>query len=163
LLIVSSGCIASIVRFPILHGLTETDDFLWANRNNAFWSTVEAGTGVIASSIVTLRPLFKTFFTQTQQTAHTLGPDRRSRGGYFTNKPNGDDLELRPDFSKSIHVKTTVVNSESTRVKKLQEVFKGSSESVRVLKGDSKWNANLETESVEEIGHGTIIEGGRAV
>jgi hypothetical protein len=162
LLIVSSGCIASIIRFPYLHQLIETDDFLWSNRNNAVWSTVEGGIGVIASSIATLRPLFKAFLTRTRSANGTY-PWTGSRRGYFTKKPNGDDLELRPDFSKSIHVETTIVNSESTRVKKHQEVFKGSSESERQLKGDRKWSANLETESVEEVGHGTVIEGGRAV
>jgi hypothetical protein len=162
LLIVSSGSISSIVRFPILHVLTETNDFLWANTDNAILATVEVGTGVIASSMATLRPLFIAFLSQTKS-ANGSHSWSRSRGGYFSNKPKGDDLELCPDFSKSIHVKTTVMHSESTRVKKPQEVFKGSSESVRVLNGDSKWHTNLETESVEEVGHGTFIEGGRAV
>jgi hypothetical protein len=123
---------------------------------------VEVGTGVIASSMATLRPLFIAFLSQTKS-ANGSHSWSRSRGGYFSNKPKGDDLELCPDFSKSIHVKTTVMHSESTCVKKPQEVFKGSSESVRVLNGDSKWHTNLETESVEEVGHGTFIEGGRAV
>jgi hypothetical protein len=123
---------------------------------------VEGGIGVIALSIVALRPLFKAFLTQTRS-ANSTYPWAGSRRGYFSKKRSGNDLELRPDFNKSIHVQTTIVNSESTRVKKHQEVFKGSSESVRELKGDSKWNGHLETESVEEIGHDTIIEGGRAV
>jgi hypothetical protein len=46
------------------------------------------------------------------------------------------------------------MNSEATRVKKPQKVFKESSESARVL------NANLETKIVEKVGHRTFIEGG---
>jgi hypothetical protein len=162
LLIVSSGCISSIARFPILHVLTETNDFLWANTDNAILATVEVGTGVIASSMATLRPLFIAFLSRTKS-ANGSYSWSRSRGGYFSNKPKGDGLELRPDFSKSIHIKTTVMNSESTRVKKPQEVFKESSESVRVLNGGSRWHANLDTESVEEIGHSTFVEGGPVV
>jgi hypothetical protein len=124
---------------------------------------VEGGTGIIASSLATLRPLFKAFLNRTRSGNGTY-PLNGSRRGYFPKKSNGeDDLELRPDFSKNIHVKTSIVNSESTRVKKHQEVFKGSSESKRELNEDSKWSANLETDSVEEIGHGITIEGGRAV
>jgi hypothetical protein len=125
-------------------------------------ATVEVGTGVIASSLATLRPLFITFLGRTRP-ANGSYTQSRPQGGYFSTMPKGDDLELRPDFSKSIHVKTTVMNSEARRVKKPQEVFKGSSESVRVLNGDSKWHANLETESVEEVGQRTFIEGGQAV
>ena len=55
------------------------------------------------------------------------------------------------------------MNSESTRVKKPQEVFKESSESARVLNRGSRWHANLDTGSVEEIEHSTSIEGGWAV
>jgi hypothetical protein len=133
--------------------LTETDDFLWANVPNAIIATVEVGTGVIASLLATLRPLFITFLGRTKPTNGSYTRSR-SQGGYFSTKPKRDDLELRTDFSKSIHVKTTVMNSEATRVKKPQKVFKESSESARVL------NANLETKIVEKVGHRTFIEGG---
>jgi hypothetical protein len=109
-----------------------------------------------------MRPLFVAFLSRSKS-ANGSYPQNASRLGYFTKKPTGDDLELRPDFTKSIRVTTTIVNSESTRVRKNQEVHKRSSDSERVLKEDSKWSANLETESCEDVGQDTLIEGGRAV
>lgn len=117
---------------------------------------------MLASSMATMRPLFVAFISRSRSANGTY-PWNTSRLGYFSKKPTGDDLELRPGFSKSIRVTTTIVNSESTRVRKSQEAYKRLSESERELKEDSKWNANLENESCEDVGQDTFIEGGRAV
>jgi len=157
----SSGSIASIVRFPYLYQLTETEDFLWANTDVAIWSIVEVGMGVTASSMATMRPLFVAFLSQSRSTA-SIYPRNASRLRSFTKKTTRDDLELRSDFGKSIRVTTTIVNSESTHVRKNQEAYKRSSESETALKEDSKWSSNLEADSYEDIGRGTFIEGGVA-
>jgi hypothetical protein len=114
--------------------------------------------------MATLRPLFKAFLTRTRSANGTYAPWTGSKRGNFTKKSNGNNLELRDDFSKGIQViKTTVINSEATRVKKNENGCKKSSESERELKEDSKWGTNLEIDSVEDIGHDIVIEGGRAV
>ncbi|KAJ5793525.1 hypothetical protein N7457_000124 [Penicillium paradoxum] len=61
--ILGLGCIASsavIVRIPFLHDYRD-DDFLYATANISIWSNVEAGLGIAAGSLVTLRPLFRWF------------------------------------------------------------------------------------------------------
>jgi hypothetical protein len=156
----SSGSTASIVRFPYLYQLTETEDFLWSNTDVAIWSIVEVGMGVTASSMATMRPLFVAFLSQSRSRA-SIYPRNATRLRSSTKKTTGDDVELRSDFGKSIRV-TTVVNSESTHVRKNQEVYKKSSESETALKEDSKWSSNLEADSYEDIGRSTFIKGGVA-
>ncbi|OQE38696.1 hypothetical protein PENCOP_c008G05453 [Penicillium coprophilum] len=61
--ILGMGCIASaavIVRIPFLHDYKDRD-FLYATANISIWSNVEAGLGIAAGSLVTLRPLFRWF------------------------------------------------------------------------------------------------------
>jgi hypothetical protein len=118
--------------------------------------------GIIASSMATMRPLFIAFLSRSMSAISTHSGNA-SRLRYFSKKPTGDDLELRSDFGKSIRVTTTIGQSESARVKKNQEVYKKSSDSEEELKDDSKWSAHLETESCEDIGPDTVIEGGRHV
>ncbi|KAF2492430.1 hypothetical protein BU16DRAFT_114088 [Lophium mytilinum] len=57
------GSICSIIRFFSIDGLTRTDDFFWNATNNSIWSAIEPGVGIIAGSLATMRPLFKSFFT----------------------------------------------------------------------------------------------------
>ncbi|KAJ5692682.1 hypothetical protein N7462_002105 [Penicillium macrosclerotiorum] len=61
--ILGMGCVASaavIVRIPYLHDYKD-EDFLYATTNISIWSNVEAGLGIAAGSLVTLRPLFRWF------------------------------------------------------------------------------------------------------
>ncbi|KAJ5360929.1 hypothetical protein N7517_010120 [Penicillium concentricum] len=61
--ILGMGCIASaavIIRIPFLHDYKDVD-FLYATANISIWSNVEAGLGIAAGSLVTLRPLFRWF------------------------------------------------------------------------------------------------------
>jgi hypothetical protein len=157
----SSGSTASIVRFPYLYQLAETEDFLWSNTDVAIWSIVEVGMGVTASSLATLRPLFISFLSKSRSKASTY-PRNTLRLRSYIKKTSRDDLELRSDFGKSICVTTTVVNSESASVRKNQEVYKRSCESETALKEDSKWSSNLEADCYEDVGRGTFIEGGVA-
>jgi hypothetical protein len=153
----SSGSIASIVRFPYLYQLAQTDDFLWANTDVAIWSIVEAGMGVTASSLATMRPLFVALLSQSRSTA-SPHPRNAPRLRSFTKKATRDDLELRSDFGKNLPVSTTIATSEPTRVKKNQAVYKRSSESATALKEDSKWSSNLEADGYEDGERGTFIE-----
>ncbi|KAI8634540.1 hypothetical protein F5Y19DRAFT_408963 [Xylariaceae sp. FL1651] len=52
---------ATIVRIFYVWQLTQDDDILYSFTDLAIWSTVENGLGLTASSIATLRPLFKSF------------------------------------------------------------------------------------------------------
>ncbi|KAL4736301.1 hypothetical protein BDV11DRAFT_194077 [Aspergillus similis] len=59
--ILSMGCVASaavIVRIPYLHYYKD-EDFLYATTQISIWSNVEAGLGITAGSLVTLRPLLR--------------------------------------------------------------------------------------------------------
>jgi hypothetical protein len=47
------------VRIPYVWQLTHSIDFLYVFTDFTIWSTVENGVGIIASSIATLRPLFR--------------------------------------------------------------------------------------------------------
>ncbi|EAW09939.1 putative integral membrane protein [Aspergillus clavatus NRRL 1] len=61
--ILSMGCVASaavIVRIPYLPSYKEKE-FLYATTDISIWSNVEASLGIMAGSLVTLRPLFRWF------------------------------------------------------------------------------------------------------
>ena len=73
-----------------------------------------------------------------------------------------DELELHSDLGKSICVTTTVTNTQSSLPGRNRDAY-SSSESERALKGEHKWDANLDTHSVEDIGCRTIVEAGVAV
>jgi hypothetical protein len=163
----SSGSTASIVRFPYIYQLTETEDFLWSNTDVSIWSTVEPGIGITASSMATMRPLFVAFLSRSKLFGSTTrgGSYARtiSRLGRFRRDTDVEELELHSDLGKSIRVTTTIVNTESKRTMRNGEVGKSSSESETALKGEGKWSANLEAESCEDVGHQTRIEAGAAV
>jgi hypothetical protein len=59
---VRRGSICSCVRFVYLEGLLNYKEFFWSATNTAIWSTIEPGTGIIAISIATTRPLFRRVF-----------------------------------------------------------------------------------------------------
>lgn len=54
-----SASTATIIRLPYVYELTHTEDFLWASIPVAVWSSVEPGLGLVALSLATLRPLFR--------------------------------------------------------------------------------------------------------
>ncbi|KAJ5220189.1 hypothetical protein N7468_009393 [Penicillium chermesinum] len=59
--ILSIGCIAGaavVIRMPYIHDY-RSHDFLYATANISIWSNIEAGLGITAGSLVTLRPLFR--------------------------------------------------------------------------------------------------------
>jgi hypothetical protein len=130
---------------------------------------VEPGIGITASAMATMRPLFVSFFSRSKlfgsTTRGSTYPRSASRLGYFRKRENVDveELELHSDLGKSIRVTTTITNTQSTLTDRNNEVGTNSSESESALKGETKWVANVETDSCEDVGYRTTIEAGLAV
>ena len=57
---------ATLIRLPFLHTITDSADFLFATTEIAIWSTVELGIGITASTMPTLRPLMSSFFERSR-------------------------------------------------------------------------------------------------
>ncbi|CAI7612795.1 unnamed protein product [Penicillium glandicola] len=106
--ILSMACIASsavIVRVPFVQTFSDPD-FLYATYQIAIWSNVEAGLGITAGSLATLRPLLRKFTGSRSDQYYSSGfPGGRSRSasrplGGSENRPfplNSLDDSLRPD------------------------------------------------------------------
>ncbi|KAF7529202.1 hypothetical protein G7054_g9906 [Neopestalotiopsis clavispora] len=60
---------ATLVRIPYIWQLTHTVDFTYNFTDFTIWSAVENGVGIIASSIATLRPLFRKAMDLTRGTS----------------------------------------------------------------------------------------------
>ncbi|KAJ5948936.1 P-type ATPase [Penicillium verhagenii] len=60
-LTILSASVAVVIRLPFLHFYLDPD-FLYSTYQIAIWSIIETGLGIIAGSLVTLRPLFRWFF-----------------------------------------------------------------------------------------------------
>ncbi|KAG0153542.1 hypothetical protein PDIDSM_2196 [Penicillium digitatum] len=120
--ILGMGCIASaavMIRIPFLHSYKGVD-FLDATANISIWSNVEAGLGITAGSLVSLRPLFHWF------------RDPSSMGGSKSNSTRTDSVPLsgvngerstasspqywRPDLNREDHhtVITTIHTSNGS-------------------------------------------------
>ncbi|KAK9423059.1 putative Integral membrane protein [Seiridium unicorne] len=69
---------ATLVRIPYVWQLTHSIDFLYVFTDFTIWSTVENGVGIIASSIATLRPLFRKAVDLTRGSSAPAHPARYS-------------------------------------------------------------------------------------
>ncbi|KAE8380959.1 hypothetical protein BDV26DRAFT_110369 [Aspergillus bertholletiae] len=88
--ILSLGCIASaavIVRIPYLHNY-KAAEFLYATTDISIWSNVEAGLGITAGSLVTLRPLFRWFRGTSYAATHSV---KRTTGSFPLSSMNGNN------------------------------------------------------------------------
>ncbi|OGE55324.1 hypothetical protein PENARI_c004G06645 [Penicillium arizonense] len=121
--ILSMACIASsavIVRIPFVQTFAD-DDFLYATFEIAVWSNIEAGLGITAGSLATLRPLLRMWTGSRSDPDYSSGfPGARSRsasrqlGGNDRPFPLGslDDSaqsRLRPD---KLAVTVTTIKSQ---------------------------------------------------
>ncbi|KAL2839423.1 hypothetical protein BJY01DRAFT_250518 [Aspergillus pseudoustus] len=92
--ILGLGCIASaavIVRIPYLQYYKD-EDFLYATTDISIWSNVEAGLGITAGSLVTVRPLFRFF----RGTGYEQRPSSRTNRTWPLSRMNMDgDHRLR--------------------------------------------------------------------
>ncbi|KAL9089752.1 MAG: hypothetical protein Q9165_005546 [Trypethelium subeluteriae] len=73
------GSTATLVRFKYEGGLVDDNDFFFAAANVAITCTIEAGLGITAASLATLRPLFKCCFDRVRTTYSSA--ERRARYG----------------------------------------------------------------------------------
>ncbi|KAJ5322119.1 hypothetical protein MYU51_002933 [Penicillium brevicompactum] len=121
--ILGMACIASsavIVRIPFVKTFAD-DDFLYATIQIAIWSNIEAGLGITAGSLATLRPLLRVIMGSRTDPDYSSGfPGGRSRsasrhlGGHDRPFPLGsiDDAQhsrLRPD---KLAVTVTTIKSQ---------------------------------------------------
>ncbi|KAH8683351.1 hypothetical protein BGZ60DRAFT_217876 [Tricladium varicosporioides] len=158
------GSTATIVRIPYINQLSQ-GDFLYSTSDVAIWSTVEPGIGIVASSMATLRPLFRTFFARSKLFGSRSTPappsgslpwpgsNRPTRGNYFRSgsKSNGvvDEelvLGLRSDIKAGAGVVTVVQGPSSEEAARRTK----SSESLRWGKS-SKSATGLGDDSSEEF------------
>lgn len=80
-LLAAISSVASIARFWYLDGLVEPKDFLWNAANINVVGIVEPGTGIVAGSLATLRPLFKKLFRGVRGAGVTDGSSFGGLGG----------------------------------------------------------------------------------
>ena len=78
-----SASTATIIRLPYVYELTHTEDFLYASIHVALWSSVEPGLGLVALSLATLRPLFRSCLIRLGLT----DPDPSATTAGFPTKP----------------------------------------------------------------------------
>ncbi|KAF2230085.1 hypothetical protein EV356DRAFT_454598 [Viridothelium virens] len=95
------GSTATLVRFKYEGGLVDDNDFFFAAANVAITCTIEAGLGITAASLATLRPLFRCCFDRVRTTYSSA--ERRARYG-----------DGKPPMSKSTRRKTASIVSECT-------------------------------------------------
>ncbi|PLB33190.1 ion-transporting P-type ATPase SPF1 [Aspergillus candidus] len=123
--ILSLGCIASaavIVRIPYLHNYKDRE-FLYATSEISIWSNIEAGLGITAGSLVTLRPLFRWFrgtsygATHSAKKSGTFPLSSITGNGTFQSKHDRNAPSYwRPDIDRGEHhgVVTTVATSRGS-------------------------------------------------
>ncbi|KAL4921988.1 hypothetical protein BDW62DRAFT_208146 [Aspergillus aurantiobrunneus] len=124
--ILSMGCVASaavIVRIPYLHHYKDRE-FLYATTNISIWSNVEAGLGITAGSLVTLRPLFRWFRGTDYEGSKSKiygrtgsMPLSSMNGAYNSRHDQSGNRYWRPDLgNQSNHgVTTTIQTSRGSR------------------------------------------------
>lgn len=80
--------ICSIVRLKFIPGLRPGHNFLHSSMDTGTWSCIELGLGIIAVSLSTLRPLFKSVLGGSSNRSGVYG----STAKYNTSNANGTKL-----------------------------------------------------------------------
>ncbi|KAL5366613.1 pectinesterase precursor [Aspergillus floccosus] len=99
--ILGMGAIASvavIIRLPFLHFYADSD-FLHSTYQIAIWSLVETGLGITASSLVTLRPLFRWLLDESLSYVRQARISRIDSGRYPVSGLKNDALKHPHDKS----------------------------------------------------------------
>ncbi|GAB7354505.1 hypothetical protein MBLNU459_g4973t1 [Dothideomycetes sp. NU459] len=111
------GSICSIARLPYIPGLKAGPSFLGNSIKIAIWSIIEPGLGIVAASLSTLRPLFKSLLERTRSLTssgrhHTSRPrrtyDNRGSGLSFGDRNASQFHQVQDDYRSTI---TTVVGN----------------------------------------------------
>ena len=147
-----SASTATIIRIPYVSSLANQADFLYATTDVAIWSCCETGIGIAASSIATLRPLFRTFFSRSKLFGGTTSRQGSSgwpsaagpSGGYIRSGSKGgiETFGLRSDIGKTRGV-TTIIESDGSKDMDLE---RGSPEKGGPGEGGSERRLRLESE-----------------
>jgi hypothetical protein len=58
------GSIATLIRIRAIHQISASKDFLYETFDLAIWSTVEIGIAIMAASIATYKPLFRSLLSR---------------------------------------------------------------------------------------------------
>ncbi|KAK6075653.1 integral membrane family protein [Seiridium cupressi] len=84
--------IATLIRLKFLADLTDLEDLLFATTDAMVWTLIEPGVAIVASSLVTIRPLLRawriTGFQSTENSRPT-GPLSHGQGVSRGTRPNG--------------------------------------------------------------------------
>ncbi|CAJ2507842.1 Uu.00g090280.m01.CDS01 [Anthostomella pinea] len=86
---------ATVVRLFTLEAFSNKEDYLFGIAHIVFWTVIEMGLAIIAGSLATLRPLFRSWFggsTLRPSQGGDFGPRTRSGPGAYNNKTNGNGL-----------------------------------------------------------------------
>lgn len=129
----------------------------------AIWSCCETGIGIAASSIATMRPLFRDFFARSKlfggSTSGRASKGWKSDGtsaGYIRShdRQGTEEFGLRSDIGKSRGVQTTIESDGTNHdlEKELQGAKRGlsgsSKESQRKLRKDGGWHTGESKDAV---------------
>jgi hypothetical protein len=107
------GSIATLIRFKAIHQITLSKDFLFATVDLVIWSSVEVGIAIIAASIATYRPLFRTFFSAGNSGNRPMAHVRHFRGSTSFGHSPQQNLGLQD--MKNEH-KTTRSDSSASEI-----------------------------------------------
>lgn len=85
-----------MIRFDTVNQLNFTKDFLYDATGVAYWSYIEAATGIIAGSLVTLRPLFSSWQQRsTKGSSYAKRPTASKESQIITIGGTGDQSNRR--------------------------------------------------------------------
>lgn len=107
ILILSMGAIASvatIIRIPYVHTLSDQNDFLYATTDVAIWSCSETGLGITAACCAVLRPLFRAVLASSRflgSGGNSRGPSHAVSGKHTMRQAR----ESRRDYTRSVSSK----------------------------------------------------------
>jgi hypothetical protein len=102
------GGIASLIRLKTIYQLNNTTDFLFISTGVISWSWVEASTGVIAGSLMTLRPLLNKWWTT------ITGSSGDRSGPWGKSGPKSHKLNSRePGQGVSVRIENRVKHNRS--------------------------------------------------
>jgi hypothetical protein len=153
----------TIIRIPYVKDLANQADFLYATTDVAIWSTSETGIGIAASSLATLRPLFRNFFRSrstrlgtTEPGPSNNWPNNEARAGYVRSgsKEEGDGVQafrMRDDIGKNQGVRTVIASRQDTEAEASNDKDSGGKRCCYWNRGESKLR---ESSSDEESGRG---------
>ncbi|PQE20794.1 integral membrane protein [Rutstroemia sp. NJR-2017a BBW] len=128
----TSAGIATMIRIPFIKKLPITDNFLYATTDVAIlcqWSTIEPGLGIIAFSIITLRPLLRSFFPNTFDSISAA--DRLSFG---EDQPHDDFISELPTYMYNYNYVMNTRHTRDSRASTFTSYTSTTYDSIRMMK-----------------------------